>query len=78
MAACHVLFVRVFSLHKNLRSVHLTLYTANDNDLQGSAVADKSALNDASRRTCCKQIRWTFLVINFRPKSPICSYRTCI
>jgi len=35
--------------------------------VQGSAVADKPARRAASRRTCCKQIRWTLSVINLRP-----------
>jgi len=36
-------------------------------DNKGSAVADKPARRDASRRTCCKQ-RWTLSVINLRPR----------
>jgi len=34
---------------------------------QGSAVADRPARRAASRWTCCKQIRWTLSVTNFRP-----------
>ena len=35
--------------------------------LQVSAVVDKPARRAASRRTCCKQVRWTLSVINLRP-----------
>jgi len=34
---------------------------------QESAVIDKPAQCAASRRTCCKQIRWTISVINLQP-----------
>jgi len=34
---------------------------------QGSAVANKPARRAASRRTCCKKIRWTLSAINLRP-----------
>ena len=34
---------------------------------QGSAVAHKPTQSAASRRTCCKQIRWMLSVINLRP-----------
>ena len=33
---------------------------------QGSAVSEKPAPRAASRRTCCKQTRWTLSVINLR------------
>jgi len=31
------------------------------------SVADKPAWRAASRQTCCKQVTWTFSVINSRP-----------
>jgi len=40
----------------------LQLFCKPTSDKQGSAVADKPARRAASRRTCCKQIRWTLNV----------------
>jgi len=34
---------------------------------QASVASDKPARHAASRRTCCRQIRWTLSVINLRP-----------
>jgi len=35
--------------------------------IQVSAAADKPARRATSRRTCCKQVRWTLNLINLRP-----------